>query len=110
MKIGRFQEATAALFLTSALINGANAYHHDEEASRAKGVEQAYIAQGNQQQAAEWSAISDNEESDKNIYLCLAISNLGLTATFGALGASSIRRRREAEQEAAQPIQTTPEA
>jgi phospholipase/lecithinase/hemolysin len=105
MKTGRLQEATAALFLTTALINGANAYQHDEEASRAKG-----IAQGNQQQAAEWSAISDNEERGRNIYLGLAISDLGLTATFGALGASSIRRRREEEQEVAQPTQTTPEA
>lgn len=109
MKTGRLQEATAAILLTTALINGANAYHHDEEASKAKGVEQTYVAQGNQQQAAEWSAYSDNEENDRNIYLGLAISNLGLAATFGALGASSIRRRRE-EEETAQPTPPTTEA
>ena len=106
MKIGHLQEATAAIFLTTALVSGANAHHHDEEASRAKGTEQTYVAQGNQ-----WSAISNNEERDRNIYLGLAILNLGLAATYGALGVSSIRRSREEEQqEAAQSTHATPEA
>lgn len=107
MKAGHLQEATAALALTAALINGANACRYDEEASRAEGVEQAYMAQGDQQQAAEWSTISDNEERKRNVYLGLAICNLGLTATFGALGASLICRRREEEREAEQPTRTT---
>jgi len=101
MKPGRLQEAAATLFLTTALISGANAYHHNEKASNAEGAEEACRTQGNQQQAAEWSTYQHNEESNRNVYLGLALSNLGLAATFGALGASSVRRRREEEQEAA---------
>src|ERR1700722_3455021 len=107
MKAGRLQEATAALFLTSALINGAVTHHYDEEASKAKGIEQTYIAQGNQQQAAEWAAYSDNEGRDKDIYLSLTITGLGLAATFGALGASSVSNRRREEEQPAQPTQPT---
>lgn len=110
MKTGRLQQASAVIFLTSALVNGGNAHNCDEEASQAKSVEQTYLTQGNQQQAAEWSVYGDYKEHDRNTYLGLAVLNLGLAASLGALGASMVRRSIEEEQEATQPTQTTPEA
>lgn len=88
MKTAQLFEATAALFLVSGLINGANALYFDTEASSAESTAQTYSAQEDQQQAREWMNHSENATEDRNIYICLAISSLALAVTYTGLGAS----------------------
>jgi len=106
MKAGRFYEAAATVWLTASVLNGVIAHHYDEEASRAKGIEQIYTAQGNQQQAAEWSVYSSGERHERNINLELIALDLGLAALSGVIAVS---HRREQEP-TPQPTQPAPEA
>lgn len=107
MKPGRLQKATAAMALTTALLNGAIAHNYDQEARTANGAEQVYTALGDIQRADEQSAYSDRKENNRDIYLGLAVTNLGLVATFGALGISSARNSRRVATQTLPPIQST---
>ena len=109
MKPGRLQEATAAIWLGIALVNGGTALHYDHEAGKAQVITQIYEVQGNQQQAELWNAYTDNQEQYRNINLGLIAIDLGLATFFGVGAAASISAARRREQE--QPTQpATPEA
>lgn len=99
MKPGRLQEVTAAIWLGIGVINGASALSANNEAVKAEATATALEAQGNPQ-AAEWQAYADDKEGDRNRFLFLVATDLGVAAVTGVAAASiASSRRREQESQ-----------
>ena len=84
---------------------------YDTEVKRADDIQRHYIVKGNHSEADKWASYRDSQGIGRNILLAVTAMNLGGTAySLGAASAYSVVRRREDEQEASQPAQTTSEA
>ncbi len=101
MKPGRLREVTAAIWLGIGVINGASALNHSNEAVRAEATAQTYEAQGNTSQAAQLESYADSQKDDRNRFLFLVATDLGVAAITGVAAAVSISASRRRKQEEA---------
>lgn len=96
-RLHKLSEATAALWLSIGIVNGASAYTTNNESIRAQAIAETHEVYGNPE-AASWRAYANNQEDERNRLLLLSVGGLstavmfGVAAVSGARGSSSEQR------------------